>query len=100
VEWRESNGRRDVVNGSSGAAGLHQWMPAWRKSLPYVVSERLKQFGMPAKQRAKVRAHLFRVHYIHRYPAVYQRVAFAEVLDDGLWVHWTLPGSRCQGLVP
>jgi len=98
VEHRESRGQSDNVNPSSGAAGLFQFMPAWRGSLPYVISERLGQFGMAAKQRAKVRTYLFRVHYIHKYPAVYQRIAFAEVLDDGLWVHWYLAGSRCNGM--
>ena len=100
VEHRESRGIATNVNGSSGAAGLFQFMPAWRDSLPYVISERLGQFGAPAKVRKAVRTYLFRLHYIHKYPPVYQRIAFAEVIDDGLWTHWTLPGSRCQALVP
>lgn len=100
VEHRESRGQADNVNSSSGAAGLHQWMPAWRDSLPYVISERLGQFGAPAKVRQAVRTYLFRLHYIHRYPATYQRIAFAEALDDGIWRHWYLAGSRCNGLVP
>ena len=100
VEHRESRGIPTNVNGSSGAAGLFQFMPAWRGSLPYVISDRLKQFGAPAKVRKQVRTYLFRVHYIHRYPAMYQRIAFAEALDDGIWRHWYLAGSRCNGLVP
>lgn len=99
VEARESGGQPDAVN-ASGAAGLFQFMPAWRASLPYVISERLGQFGAPASVRKAVRTHLFRLHRIEDYPAVYQRVGFAEVLDDGLWHHWSLPGSRCQSLVP
>ena len=99
VESRESHGNPHALN-NSGAAGLFQFMPAWRASLPYVISQRLGRFGAPPAVRKAVRTYLFRVHYIEKYPSIYQRIAFAEVLDDGLWHHWTLPGSRCEGLVP
>jgi hypothetical protein len=99
VENRESHGNPKALN-ASGAAGLFQFMPPWRASLPYVISQRLGRFGAPPAVRKAVRTYLFRVHYIEKYPAIYQRIAFAEVIDDGLWHHWTLPGSRCQGLVP
>lgn len=96
---RESHGQPGVLNGEgSGAAGLVQFMPDWRHGLPYIVAERLRQFGMPGKVARQVRVYLSRVHFIDRYPEVYQRVAFAEVLDDGLWWHWD--GHTCNGLVP
>ena len=38
---------------------------------------------------------------IERWPAVYQRVGMADQLArPGGWRHWSLPGSRCEGLVP
>ena len=99
VEQRESNGRPNAVNRSSGAAGLFQFMPAWRHGLPYVVAERLRQFGMNGKQASKIRMSLSSKR-IQVWPGIYQRIGFAEVLEDGLWQHWTLPGSRCQTLHP
>ena len=89
-----------MVNRGSGAAGLFQFMPAWRSSLPYIVAERLKQHGLPKPQAKQVRLYLTKLGRVEKYPALYQRVAFAEVIEDGGWRHWTLGGSRCQGLVP
>lgn len=100
VERRESGGSPTAVNRSSGAAGLFQLMPAWRTGAPYIVRERLLQFGSSRKQAKAVRVYLTGLGRIERWPALYQRIAFAEVVEDGLWRHWTLPGSRCQGLVP
>ena len=96
---RESHGQPGVLNGEgSGAAGLVQFMPDWRHGLPYVVRERLIQFGMPTGVARIVREYLSSLHYIDRYPEVYQRIAFAEVLEDGLWRHWS--GHTCNALVP
>lgn len=101
VEWRESKGNAGILNAQgSGAAGLFQFMPNWRHGLPYIVRERLVQFGMDKATARKVRVHLSGLKRIERYPAVYQRIAFAEVLEDGEWEHWALAGSKCQGLVP
>lgn len=101
VEDRESGGNAGILNaGGSGAAGLFQFMPAWRNGLPYIVRERLVQFGMDKATARKVRVHLSSLGRIEKYPAVYQRIAFAEVLEDGEWEHWALAGSKCQGLVP
>lgn len=100
VEQRESGGSPTAVNSSSGAAGLFQLLPAWRHGAPYIVRERLRQFGYTAAQARTVRVYLTGLHYIERWPAMYQRVLFAEVIEDGLWTHWTLPGSRCEGLRP
>lgn len=99
VEQRESGGSPTAVNGSSGAAGLFQLMPAWRHGAPYVVRERLMQFGVGKRQAKAVRVYLTGLGRIERWPSLYQRIVFAEVIEDGLWIHWTLPGSRCNGLV-
>ncbi|MDO8308594.1 MAG: transglycosylase SLT domain-containing protein [Actinomycetota bacterium] len=96
---RESHGNPSVLNHEgSGAAGLVQFMPDWRHGAPFIVRERLIQFGMPAKVARTVRLYLSKVHYIHKYPEVYQRIAFAEVLEDGEWRHWS--GHTCNGLRP
>lgn len=100
VEQRESGGSSTAVNKSSGAAGLFQLMPAWRSGAPYIVRERLLQFGATRAQAKAVRIYLSGLGRIEKWPALYQRMVFAEVVEDGLWHHWTLPGSRCQGLVP
>jgi hypothetical protein len=99
VEKRESNGLPDVINPSSGAAGLYQFMPAWRDGLPYMVADRLRDYGMPSKVARGVREWLSS-HNIEAWPVAYQRIGFAAVVMSGGWRHWTLPGSRCQGLVP
>jgi len=99
VEQRESGGSPTAVNKSSGAAGLFQLMPAWRSGAPYIVRERLLQFGATRAQAKAVRIYLSSLGRIEKWPALYQRIAFAEVVEDGLWHHWALSGSRCQALV-
>ena len=55
---RESGGtfdRRQSGSGASnmegsGAAGRWQFMPGWRHGLPYMVKDRLEQFGMSHRQ--------------------------------------------------
>jgi hypothetical protein len=101
VEDRESGGNPTILNRQgSGAAGLFQFMPAWRHGAPYIVRERLLQFGATKRQAKAVREYLTGLGRIERWPALYQRIAFAEVLEDGLWKHWHLAGSRCNSLVP
>jgi hypothetical protein len=100
VEQRESGGNPRVLNhAGSGAAGLFQLMPPWRQGGPYNVRERLLQYGATKKQAKAVRVYLSD-RPIHQWPALYQRIVFAEALDDGIWRHWYLAGSRCNGLVP
>lgn len=101
VEHRESKGHAGILNHEgSGAAGLFQFMPDWRHGAPYIVRERLIQFGAPAGVARQVRLYLTSLRRIERWPALYQRIAFAEVLEDGGWRHWSLRGSRCNTLVP
>lgn len=98
VENRESHGNPTVLNHEgSGAAGLFQLMPPWRHGGPYNARERLIRFGMPKPAAKAVRVYLSS-RPIHRWPAIYQRVVFAEALDDGLWWHWS--GHTCNGLRP
>lgn len=97
VEHRESKGIPTVVN-SSGHAGLFQFSQNWRRGLPFMVADRLRAHGMNKTAARAVRITLSR-KAIQAWPAVYQRIGHAEVLERGGWWHWTLPGSRCQGLV-
>ena len=98
VEHRESRGNPQALN-STGHAGLYQFAQAWRHGLPYMVRDRLVQFGMPAKAARAVRVHLQRLP-IHHWPAKYQRIGFLEVLERGGYEHWHIGGSRCNGLAP
>lgn len=100
VEQRESHGNPTSVNKQSGAAGLHQWLPDWQRGLAWNVRGRLIDYGVPRPAANAIRAHLAATP-IHRWPALYQRVGFADQLSrPGGWRHWSLRGSRCEGLVP
>ena len=96
---RESGGtfdRRQSGVGAlnpSGAAGRWQFMPAWRNGLPYMIRDRLVQFGMPKKQARQVRIYLSDLHYINRYPGVYQDIGMLEVVSRGGAFHWD--GHTC-----
>lgn len=98
---RESGGtfdRRQSGVGSlnlegSGAAGRWQFMPGWRHGLPYMIKDRLVQFGMPKKQARQVRLYLSDLHYINRYPGIYQDVGMLEVVERGGAFHWD--GHTC-----
>lgn len=96
---RESGGSPTAINHGSGAAGLAQFLPKWRHGLPFMVRDRLRRNGMPARQATAVRVMLSGLP-IYRWPATYQRVGMAEVLDRGGAFHWHLSGSRCEGLRP
>lgn len=98
---RESGGTFDrrqsgvgALNGEgSGAAGRWQFMPDWRHGLPYMIKDRLVQFGMPKAQARKVRLYLSGLHYINRYPGIYQDIGFLEVVERGGAFHWD--GHTC-----
>ena len=77
----------------SGAAGRWQFMPGWRHGLPYMIKDRLVQFGMPKKQARQVRLYLSDLHYINRYPGIYQDVGMLEVVERGGAHHWD--GHTC-----
>jgi hypothetical protein len=98
---RESGGTLDrwqsgvgALN-ASGAAGRWQFMPNWRHGLPYMIRDRLIQFGMPKKEAAKVRVYLSKLYYIHKYPGVYQDIGFNEVVERGGSFHWNGGSHSC-----
>lgn len=101
VERRESKGHAGIVNPDSGAAGLFQFHPEkdWRHGLPYMVADRLVAHGLPRPAARALRITLQGLP-IHDWPAIWQRIGFAEVIARGGWRHWALPGSTCNQLVP
>jgi hypothetical protein len=102
VARRESNYNPKAVNRSSGAAGKWQFLPAWRNGLPYMVAGRLKANGMPKDQARALRIRL-QATPINKWAEEHQDVGFVAALlapEGRGWRHWSLPGSRCEGLVP
>jgi hypothetical protein len=99
VEKRESGGNPNVLNhGGSGAQGLFQFMPSWNHGGPYMVKDRLEDHGMSHRQARAVRIFLS-ARPIVRWPALYQRILFAEAVDrGGALKHWS--GHTCNVLVP
>lgn len=90
---RRQSGAGALNTGGSGAAGRWQFMPSWRHGLPYMVKDRLIQFGMPHKQARYVRQYLSELHYIHRWPGIYQDIGMLEVVERGGSFHWD--GHTC-----
>ena len=102
VSGRESNHSYRSVNRSSGAAGRWQFLPAWRNGLPWMVAERLISHGISRKEAKRIRK-VLQAAPIQTWRGVYQDVGFAAALlapNGQGWRHWSLPGSKCQGLVP
>ena len=95
VEHRESKGHAGVVN-SSGHMGLYQFGRQWAHGLPFMVAHRLHTHGLSKAAAAAIRRDLAATP-INRWPAVYQRIGFAEVIATGGWRHWT-GGHGCNGL--
>jgi len=107
---RESGGTLDrpqsgvgaLNSGAESAAGRWQFLPSWRNGLPYMIRERLIQFGMSSRDATKVRKYLSGLWNIHRYPGILQDVGFNAVVRAGElglgkgWRHWSLRGSRCE----
>ena len=83
----------------SSASGRWQFLDrAWRINggLHYMVAERLRQFGMPAREARTIRVTLARTP-IHLWPGALQDVGHAEVLERGGWFHWR-NHDRCDRL--
>ena len=102
VAKRESNGNPRAVNRSSGAAGKWQFLPAWRNGLPYMVVDRLMAHGLPKNQARALRIRL-QATPINKWAEAHQDVGFVAALlapNGRGWRHWSLSGSKCQGLVP
>jgi len=84
VVKRESEGIPTVVNHRSGAAGLYQFMPAWRRSL-------VRRLHIPQ----------YRHTGIHHWPANIQTAGFWLVLDHGLGArNWSGGRYDCTHLLP
>lgn len=100
VETRESHSNPRAVNPSSGAAGVFQFMPAWRRGLPFIVARGLKRVGATPAHARWVREHL--PYRIEEWPEMYQRVGFAQVIHEGgasaAFRHWQ-GGGGCNSLV-
>jgi hypothetical protein len=90
---RRQSGAGALNGGGSGAAGRWQFTPDWRHGLPYMIKDRLVQFGMPKAQARKVRVYLSDLRYIDRYPGIYQDIAMLEVVERGGAFHWD--GHTC-----
>ena len=103
VVKRESGGRRNAQNPTSSAQGLYQFLDSqWRHGLPYMVAARLREAGMSKAAAKSLRIRLQSTP-IKNWREEYQTAGFVAVLlaENGRgWRHWSLPGHRCQGLVP
>lgn len=104
VAHRESRGSYTARGDRSSARGRYQFLDLqWRRGLSYMVAERLRHFGMPAKDAKRIRVQLAS-RSIDRWAPAYQDAAFVAVLNaDGAWSgwrHWHLSGSKCNRLVP
>lgn len=96
VAERESGDSPTARNSSSSASGTYQFLDTqWRDGLSFMVAARLKEFGMPKAEAKQIRITLQDTH-IARWPAVYQRIGFNEVVTNNGAHHWRLPGSRCE----
>lgn len=69
-------------------------MPAWRRGLPYMVKDRLVQFGMPKAQARDVREYLS-TRPIQKWPGWYQDIGALEVLERGGRHHWNGGSHPC-----
>lgn len=85
---------KGALNRSSGAAGRWQFLPAWQHGLPYMVKDRLVQFGMPKRRAQEVRVYLSAMP-INQWPGWYQDIGAFEVLERGGRHHWYGGGHRC-----
>jgi hypothetical protein len=84
VVKRESEGIPTARNRRSGAAGLYQFMPAWRPSL-------VRRLHIPQ----------YRHTDIHHWPANIQTAGFWLVLDHGLGArNWSGGRYDCTHLLP
>lgn len=79
-------------NPSSSASGRWQFLNnAWNDSLPYMVADRLVDFGMPRPQARMIREHLQSIP-IYEWHGYWQDIGFLEVVARGGRHHWDGPG--------
>jgi len=104
VSKRESNGNYRARNRSSSASGRWQFLDLpWRVNggIEWIVSRQLQRAGVAWSVRKPIVKRLDATP-IYRWPAWAQDAAFVGVITERTtgWRHWSLPGSKCQGLVP
>jgi len=81
-----------ALNGEgSGAQGRWQFMPPWNDGGPYMVKDRLEQFGMPHKDAKEIRIYLSS-RPIWKWNGWYQDILFIEANERGGSFHWDGPG--------
>lgn len=102
---RESGGtfdRRQSGTGAlntSGHQGRWQFSRNWNHGGPYMVRDRLIQFGMPAKQAREVRLYLS-ARPIYRWHGFYQDILFNEAVERDGSHHWAFGGGACDSMRP
>ena len=104
VSHRESRGNPAAKSRVSSSAGKWQFLQStWGQSLPWMIAERLRDFGMRPAQARQIRITLQRTP-IHKWDEAYQDIGFIAVLNArgpwSGWRHWHLAGSKCNRLVP
>jgi len=106
VSERESHGNYRAVNRDeqgrkqpSSARGRWQFIQSdWGHGLPFMVADRLVQFGMPRRDARQIRKQMA-AKPIDKWTPVLQDIGFvAVVTHDGGWRHWALKNSRCNSL--
>jgi len=75
----------------SGAQGRWQFLQSWNHGGPYMVRDRLVQFGMSGAQAREIREHLSSMPIL-RWHGLWQDVLFIEVMERGGRDHWDGPG--------
>lgn len=96
---RESGGSLERIqsgvgarNPGSSASGRWQFMNGdWQHSLPWMVRDRLVDFGMPKAQANKIRRYLDK-RPIYKWHGYWQDIGFNEVMAQGGRHHWDGPG--------
>lgn len=97
LEDKTSGVRARNREAGSSASGRWQFIDRdWRRGLSYMVADRLRQFGMPAREARTIRVRLSRKS-IDLWPGALQDVGHAEVLERGGWFHWR-NHDRCDRL--
>ena len=104
VSERESNGNYRARNRSSSAQGRWQFLDTpWRVNggIEWIVLRQMKRHGATWAERRKAYMRLSTTR-IQMWPAWAQDAAFVGVVTERPtgWRHWSLPGSRCDRLVP
>ena len=104
VAKRESNHNPRARNPRSSAQGKWQFLDqAWRVrgGIEWIVLRQLKKQGVSWEARKRIYWKLTNTR-IQLWPEWAQDAAFVGVVTERTtgWRHWSLPGSKCQGLVP